>query len=99
MPARHWPTSPPFPARRAWHADAACKEHPEVAFFPPLGETAEAGRVVCAGCLVSAECLAAAPRGPTHPGRLGRNDGPGTAGRAAGGGLRALRSPESLCAT
>jgi WhiB family redox-sensing transcriptional regulator len=55
----------------AWHADAACKEHPEVAFFPPLGETAEAARAVCAGCLVRVECLAAALEEPLTQGVWG----------------------------
>ena len=40
-----------------WHADAACKETPEVSFFPEQGEPAEPAKAVCGRCLVQAECL------------------------------------------
>ncbi len=43
-------------ARPAWQADAACREHPEITWFPVLGQTAEAARKVCAGCLVRDDC-------------------------------------------
>src|SRR4051812_13318810 len=52
----------------AWHADAACREHPEVSWFPSLGETAQAARAVCSGCLVNEECLAAALEDPLTQG-------------------------------
>ncbi len=45
-------------AAPAWHADAACKEHPEVSFFPEQGASATPARRVCAGCLVRDECRA-----------------------------------------
>jgi WhiB family redox-sensing transcriptional regulator len=45
--------------RPAWHADAACKEHPEVDFFPALGQSAEPAKAVCARCLVREDCLVA----------------------------------------
>jgi hypothetical protein len=43
--------------RPAFHADAACREHPEVDFFPDVGATATDAKRICAGCLVRAECL------------------------------------------
>jgi len=42
----------------AWHADAACREHPEVSFFPGQHESTAPAKA-CAACLVRAECLAA----------------------------------------
>jgi WhiB family redox-sensing transcriptional regulator len=39
-----------------WMRDGACLEHPEVAWFPERGETAEAAWAVCARCLVKREC-------------------------------------------
>lgn len=44
----------------SWHADAACREHPEVNWFPERGEDARPAKAICAGCLVRAECLEAA---------------------------------------
>jgi len=40
-----------------WVADAACRDHPEVNFFPARGESIESALAVCAGCLVRVECL------------------------------------------
>lgn len=45
-------------ARPAWHADAACHEHPELTWFPAKGEDQTAAKAVCSGCLVLAECRA-----------------------------------------
>lgn len=45
--------------RPAWHADAACREHPEVNFFPERGEATAPAAEICASCLVSTECLTA----------------------------------------
>jgi len=42
--------------RPAWHADAACREHPELSWFPELGKDARPAKRVCAGCLVREEC-------------------------------------------
>lgn len=39
-----------------WHADAACREHSELSWFPARGEQLDAVRAICAGCLVRAEC-------------------------------------------
>jgi WhiB family redox-sensing transcriptional regulator len=44
--------------RPAWHADAACAEHPDVSFFPARGEDHRPAKAICARCLVRAECLA-----------------------------------------
>ncbi len=46
-------------SRPAWHADAACKEHPEVDWFPGRGGDFATPKRICDGCLVSEECLAA----------------------------------------
>lgn len=42
--------------RPAWMADAACREHPELSWFPARGESIEEARHVCAGCLVAEDC-------------------------------------------
>lgn len=44
--------------RPAWHADAACREHPDVSWFPARGEPVTEAKRICAGCLVRAECEA-----------------------------------------
>lgn len=49
----------------AWHADAACREHPELTWVPRFaGPSREAdlasAKAVCARCLVREECLATA---------------------------------------
>jgi hypothetical protein len=46
--------------RPAWHADAACREHPEIKWFPERGADLAAIRAVCACCLVQAECYQSA---------------------------------------
>ena len=43
-------------AKPAWHADAACVEHPELTWFPAHGEDQTAAKAVCSTCLVVAEC-------------------------------------------
>lgn len=42
----------------AWHRDAACKEHPELSWFPIAGLPPMRVANVCAACTVRAECLA-----------------------------------------
>jgi WhiB family redox-sensing transcriptional regulator len=46
--------------RPAWMADAACREHPTLTWWPGPHDHAgaAAARAVCAGCLVRGECLA-----------------------------------------
>ena len=44
--------------RPAWMADAVCKEHPEVDFFPGQGGDCSPAIAICAGCLVQPECRA-----------------------------------------
>lgn len=46
--------------RPDWHRDALCREHPELDWLPPRGVDLRPMRLVCARCLVSDECLAAA---------------------------------------
>jgi Transcription factor WhiB len=40
-----------------WAKDAACREHPELSWFPGRGEPTDPARRVCAGCAVRLECL------------------------------------------
>ena len=42
----------------AWTRDALCIEHPELNWFPELGETPAGTKAVCARCAVRDECLA-----------------------------------------
>lgn len=45
----------------AWHADAACREHPELNWVPVVAVTGLDQQLnVCASCLVRTECLTAA---------------------------------------
>ena len=46
-----------FGRRPAWMRDGLCREHPEVSFFPALGESSEPAKAVCARCLVRDACL------------------------------------------
>jgi WhiB family redox-sensing transcriptional regulator len=41
-----------------WMLDGACREHPDVNFFPTRGERIDPARAVCSTCLVRDECLA-----------------------------------------
>ena len=47
------PPSEPGP----WVVDANCQGVNPDLFFPGRGESADAAKAVCAGCVVSAECL------------------------------------------
>jgi WhiB family redox-sensing transcriptional regulator len=42
----------------AWHRDAACKEHPELSWFPRRGRDARPVKRVCQSCLVVDLCRA-----------------------------------------
>jgi Transcription factor WhiB len=44
--------------RPAWMADALCREHPGVEFFPERGKPAAPAKSVCSSCLVRFDCLA-----------------------------------------
>jgi WhiB family redox-sensing transcriptional regulator len=46
-----------IPPKPAWMAEAACRDRPEVNFFPVRDEPSAAAREVCAGCPVREECL------------------------------------------
>ena len=46
-----------IPLRPAWMADAACREHPEVDFFPGRGGNARPALAVCRDCVVREHCL------------------------------------------
>ena len=39
-----------------WHADALCREHPEVNFFPKRGQDPRPAKAVCHRCSVQGEC-------------------------------------------
>lgn len=49
--------------RPPWQRDAACKEHPDLSWFPEHGETFRRQQAICSQCLVQAECRAAAFEG------------------------------------
>jgi WhiB family redox-sensing transcriptional regulator len=40
-----------------WHADAACQEHPDISWFPEVGQSSAPAKAVCRTCLVAAQCL------------------------------------------
>jgi len=44
--------------RPAFMSDAACREHPEISWFPERGDDVRPAKAVCAACLVQAECAA-----------------------------------------
>ena len=46
-----------IPPRPAWMVKAACREHPEVDFFPGRGGNARPALAVCRGCEVREICL------------------------------------------
>lgn len=48
-----------------WTRDAACKERPDVNFFPERGEASVPAKAVCARCLCRTECLAFALEQPS----------------------------------
>jgi WhiB family redox-sensing transcriptional regulator len=68
--------------RPAWHADAACREHPEISYYPTVGNDTRPAKAICAGCLVRNECLATA---------IERNDGHGISGGTSVKERKALR--------
>lgn len=45
-------------AQPPWMADAACREHPDVSWFPELGQSTEQAKDICSRCLVLGDCLA-----------------------------------------
>ena len=47
-----------FANRPAWMADALCREHPEINFYPDVGEATAPAKRICAQCLVRDECRA-----------------------------------------
>lgn len=75
--------------RPAWHADAACREHPELTWFPARGESVNAAKAVCAG----AWCATSAGRSSTvYPTSSASGQGPAPAnGGASAGRLPDLR--------
>jgi hypothetical protein len=48
--------------RPTWMADAACREHPELSWYPERGEDVRAQKAICACCLVRDECAEAGVR-------------------------------------
>lgn len=57
--------------RPQWHRDAACREHPEVNFFPSRGEDGKAAKALCRACLARDACLEAALVDPLTDGIWG----------------------------
>ncbi len=46
-----------FPRRPAWMASGACRDRPDVTWFPEKGQSAAPAKAVCAGCPTRARCL------------------------------------------
>ena len=46
-------------ARPEWHRDALCREHPEIDWFPEVGEDRRPAKAISARCPVREQCLAA----------------------------------------
>lgn len=44
--------------RPAWMADALCREHPELSWFPEEGESVKPMAEICERCAVREECAA-----------------------------------------
>jgi WhiB family transcriptional regulator, redox-sensing transcriptional regulator len=42
--------------RPAWQREGACREHPEISWFPEQGDTGIAAKRICQGCFVVKEC-------------------------------------------
>lgn len=71
--------------RPEWHADALCREHPEVSFFPERGQPSAPALAVCAGCLALDDCRAwAIGQGADLHGIFGGTTGPMRAGLRKG---------------
>ena len=49
----------------AWQADALCREYPQLNWFHESDRSAQKAKVVCAACLVRAECRSYALARPT----------------------------------
>ena len=47
-----------LPPRPAWWAQAACRQRPDVNFFPELGESTARAKAVCSACEARDACLA-----------------------------------------
>ncbi len=62
--------------RPSWYADAACREHAELSWFPELGQSSAPAKAVCERCLVRDECRAHALAGPELAGIWGGLSGP-----------------------
>lgn len=79
--------------RPKWHSDAACREHPELNWFPHRGEPQTAQLAVCDACLVRTECAAAGAF--EHDGIWGGQSGRGRRRElsATPAGLRPPRKP------
>ena len=41
-----------------WQRDAACREHPDLSWFPTAGYSTTHQVAICTGCLVKSQCLA-----------------------------------------
>ena len=49
----------------AWHADALCREYPQLSWFHESGRSAEKAKALCTDCLVRTECRSYALARPT----------------------------------
>lgn len=47
-----------------WHLDAACREYPDLSWFPERGDPVTKLKAICARCLVAEECRTEAINDP-----------------------------------
>jgi WhiB family redox-sensing transcriptional regulator len=46
-----------LPPRPSWMAAGACRDRPDVTWFPDRGKSTAPAKAICAGCPVRVECL------------------------------------------
>ncbi len=79
-----FPTLADFlPARPAWMAQGACRNRPDLTWFPERGQSAAPAKAVCAGCPQKAPCVAYAIEADAV-GVWGRHEHAGAASDAEG---------------
>ena len=71
MHTNHVPTLEDLIRRPAWQSKAACRGQSLSAFFPERGGNGQAGRALCAGCVVRSACLDYAQSDPELQGIWG----------------------------
>ena len=47
----------PLVEQEPWMQDRACRDHPDINWFPERGQKSDAAVTICLGCTVRHECL------------------------------------------